>query len=107
MDFAVRPVFSKSGEKIVLVAQGGYFARVALEDIRKEFGVRVSDELLHDLARQREVNRRTLSEIATDLFQAKHHRLVQGYLPIADITRNDLAARRNQFAWGRSPFPPR
>lgn len=105
MDFAVRPGFSEDGKRIVLVAQGGYFARVALEDIRKEFGVPVPDELLHDLASQREVNRRTLSEIATNLFEAKQHRLVQGYLPVADISRNDLAARRTQFAWGRSPFP--
>ncbi len=105
MDFAVRPGFSEDGKKIVLVAQSGYFARVALEDIRIEFGVPVPDELLHDLASQREVNRRALSEIATDLFEAKQHRLVQGYLPVADISRNDLAARRNQFAWGRSPFP--
>jgi hypothetical protein len=95
MDFAVRPGFSEDGKRIVLVAQGGYFARVALEDIRKEFGVRVPDELLHDLASQGEVNRRTLSEIATSLFEAKQHRLVQGYLPVADISRNDLAARRN------------
>ena len=89
----------------MLVAQGGYFARVALEDIRAEFGVTVPDELLHDLASQREVNTRTLSEIATDLFKAKQHRLVQGYLPVVDISRSDLAARRNQFAWGGSPFP--
>jgi hypothetical protein len=105
MDFAVRSGFSEDGKKIVLVAQGGYFARVTLEDIRKEFGVRVPDELLHDLASQREVNRRTLSEIATNLFEAERYTLVQGYLPVADISRNDLAARRNQFAWGRSPFP--
>lgn len=105
MDFAVRPGFSEDGKKIVLVAQRGYFARVALDDIRAEFGVTVPDELLHDLASQREVNTRTLSEIATDLFEAKQHRLVQGYLPVVDISRSDLAARRNQFAWGRSPFP--
>jgi hypothetical protein len=36
MDFAVRPGFSEEGKKIVLVAQGGYFARVALEAIRLE-----------------------------------------------------------------------
>ena len=105
MDFAVRPGFSEDGKKIVLVAQGGYFARVALEDIRKEFGFRVQDELLHDLASQREVNRRTLSEIATKLFEAEQYSLIQGYLPVADINRSDLAARKNQFAWGRSPFP--
>ena len=105
MDFAVRPGFSEDGKKIVLVAQGRYFARVALEDIRKEFGFRVQDELLHDLASQREVNRRTLSEIATKLFEAEQYSLIQGYLPVADINRSDLAARKNQFAWGRSPFP--
>jgi hypothetical protein len=95
----------RTGRKLCWLRRVGYFARVALEDIRKEFGVRVPDELLHDLASQREVNRRTLSEIATNLFEAKQYTLVQGCLPVADIGRNDLAARRNQFAWGRSPFP--
>jgi hypothetical protein len=105
MDFAVRPGFSEDGKKIVLVAQGGYFARVALEDIPEEFRVLASDDLLHELASQREVNRTTLSEIATKLFEAKQYALIQGYLPVADINRSDLAARKNQFAWGRSPFP--
>jgi hypothetical protein len=34
----------KDGTKIVLVAQGVYFERVACEDIRREFGVHVSNE---------------------------------------------------------------
>lgn len=89
MDFAVRPGFSEDGKKIVLVAQGGYWARVALEDIRKEFGVSLSDELLHDLASQREANRRTLSEIATDLFEGSSTlwlMVTSGLLILAAVT---------------------
>jgi hypothetical protein len=45
-------------------------ARVTCEDIRHEFGIRVSNDILYDLATTREANRRTLSEIATSLFEA-------------------------------------
>jgi hypothetical protein len=108
MEFAVASYLSKDGEKLLLFsndARGVYAATVACEDIRQEFGVRVSNMLLRDLATIRECNRRTLSEIANRLFEWKRYTVISG-MQVVDITREDLAAKRTHFAWGRSDIPP-
>src|SRR5271165_7119732 len=46
------------------------FAEIACENIRKEFGVRASNEVLCELANGRVVNRELLREIANSLFRA-------------------------------------
>ncbi|MFY9987491.1 MAG: hypothetical protein WAK31_22230 [Chthoniobacterales bacterium] len=79
-------------------------ARLTCEEIRREFGVRVSNKILCDLATIRETNRRTLSEIATSLFEAGQAKRYKGY-HVVDISRNDLAARRRDFAWGQYDMP--
>src|SRR5208283_7587 len=80
-------------------------ARVACEDIRQEFAVpHASNELLCDLATQREANRKTLSEIANSLFDAGQHTLIKGFL-VVDMRRSDLAARRREFAWDQYDIP--
>jgi hypothetical protein len=81
-------------------------ARVAFKDIREEFAVsyRVSNEDLCDLATIRGVNHKTLSEIANRLFEAGQAKVIELF-HVVNISREDLAARRNDFAWGKSPFP--
>jgi len=56
------------------------------------------------LATQRTVNWRTLSEIATNLFKAGQVKVIELF-HVAEISRKDLATRRNEFAWGKSPYP--
>src|SRR5260221_3356337 len=107
MNFAVWKL-SEDATKILLVSgssAGVCVARIACEDIRQEFGVpRASNELLHELARVRETNRKTLSEIANSLFKAHQATLIEGF-HVVDISRNDLAARRKEFAWGEYDIP--
>lgn len=79
-------------------------ARVAYEDIRREFGVRVSNEELCDLATIRQCNRTTLSEIATNLFAAGRFQEITGFR-VVEIGRDDLATRRRDLAWGVSDIP--
>ena len=79
-------------------------ARVTYEDIRREFGVRVSNEELCDLATVRQCNRATLSEIATGLFGAGNFQEITGF-QVVEIGRDDLATRRRDFAWGVSDIP--
>lgn len=89
------------------------FAEIACENIRKEFGVRASNEVLCELANGRVVNRELLREIANSLFKAVKGKRVQGkpiegkiqeYL-VVDIGRSDLAARKKEFAWGDYDIP--
>jgi hypothetical protein len=106
MNFAVRRL-SDNSTKILLVSAspaGACVARVACEDIRQEFGVRESNELLYEVARARVTNREILSQIANSLFEVGQDTLIQGYL-IVDISRDDLAARRKEFAWGECDIP--
>jgi hypothetical protein len=108
MEFAVAGYLSKDGKKILLFsndARGVYAATVACEDIRQEFGVDVSNKLLRELATIRETNRSTLSEIADSLVDAGRDKLV-GLYHVVEITREDLAAKRTHFAWGKSDIPP-
>jgi hypothetical protein len=79
-------------------------ARAAYEDIRREFGVRASNEELCQLATIRQCNRTTLSEIATALFEAGRYQEITGFR-VVEICRDDLAARRRDFAWGVSDIP--
>jgi hypothetical protein len=107
MEFAVAGYLSKDGNKILLLsndARGVYAATVVCEDLRQEFGVDVSNKLLRELATIRETNQRTLSEIANHLFEQKRYTVISG-MQVADITREDLAARRTHFAWGKSDIP--
>jgi hypothetical protein len=65
-------------------AAGVCVARVACEDIRQKFAVpHASNELLCDLATQREANSKTLSEIANSLFDAGRHTLIKGFLVVS------------------------
>jgi hypothetical protein len=80
-------------------------ARVACEDIRQEFGLPgVSKELLCARANARVTNKKTLSEIATSLFEAGPAKRIHDYL-VVDISRNDLATRKKEFAWGKYDIP--
>jgi hypothetical protein len=105
MEFMVGGYLSKDGRKILLwgYSAGVCAARVNCEDIRQEFGVRLSNEDLRTLA-IREANRTTLSEIAASLFKANRYAVIQG-MKVVDISQNDLAARRKDFAWGSSNIP--
>lgn len=106
MNFSVWRL-SDDSTKILLVSAGPSgvcVVRVACEDIRQEFGVRASNELLYEVARARVINREILSEIANSLFEAGQDTRIQGYL-VVDISRGDLAARRKEFAWGEYAIP--
>ena len=114
MDFAVRPTLSVDSTKIVLIAANhgphpGVWATVTCEDIRKEFGLAgASNDVLLQRASIRQTNKKALGEIATNLLEAGRYgryTLLQG-IRVIDISRADLAARKNQFAWGRSDLPP-
>jgi hypothetical protein len=105
MDFAVRPTLSKDSTKIVLVA-GNVWATVACEDIRQEFGVPdASNELLRQRASIRQTNKEALGEIAQNLFEAGRYTLLQG-IHVLNISRADLAKKKDQFAWGQSDLAP-
>src|SRR5271166_3812438 len=80
------------------------FARVACEDIRQEFGVRASNEVLCERANGRVTNRELLREIANSLFEAGQGKLIEGHLDV-NISRNDLAARKKEFAWDDYDIP--
>jgi hypothetical protein len=105
MDF---PVWRQSSERTKMKAHAtsgpNVVARVVCEDIRREFNVRVSNKELSDLATIRHCNRRTLSEIATGLFEAGRFQETNGFR-LVEIGRDDLAARRTDFAWGVSDIP--
>ena len=111
MDFAVRPTLSVDSTKIVLVAANlgpypGVWATVACEDIRQEFGIAgASNDVLLQRASIRQTNKEALGEIATNLLEAGRYTLLQG-IRVIDISRADLAAKKNQFAWGQSDLPP-
>jgi hypothetical protein len=116
MNFALWRL-SREPNKIVSFSAssaGVCVARVACEDIRQEFGVQVSNEDLCDLATIRGTNNETLSEIANRLFEAGQakridvadHVIGWGELVhFIEISRDDLAARRNEFAWDKSDIP--
>jgi hypothetical protein len=104
MDFMVGGYLSKDGTQILLFSASVCVARVACEDIRQEFGVRLSNEDLLQLASVREVNKRTLSEIANSLFEAGQDTLIDVY-HVVDIKRSHLAARKKEFAWGQYDIP--
>jgi hypothetical protein len=80
------------------------FARVACEDIRQEFGVRGSNEVLCELANGRVINRELLREIANRLFEAGQGKAIHKGL-VVDISRSDLAARKKEFAWSEYDIP--
>jgi hypothetical protein len=80
------------------------FARVGCEDIRQEFGVRASNEVLCELANGRVINRELLREIANRLFEGGQGKAIQKGL-VVDISRSDLAARKKEFAWGEYDIP--
>jgi len=82
----------------------GCAARVAFKDIRQEFGVHASNELLCQLATQRAANCQTLSEIASNLFEAGRAKLV-GPFHVVDISRSDFSGRKKDFAWGECDIP--
>jgi hypothetical protein len=111
MDFAVRPKLSVDSTKIVLVAANpgpypGVWATVTCEDIRQEFGIAgASNDVLLQRASIRQTNKKALGETATNLLEAGRYMLLQG-IRVIDISRADLAARKNQFAWGQSDLPP-
>ena len=116
MNFAVWRL-SREPTKIVSFSAssaGVCAARVACEDIRQEFGVQVSNEDLCDLATIRGTNNETLSEIANRRFEAGQAKLidladhVMGWREVfhfVEISREDLAARRTEFAWGEYDIP--
>jgi hypothetical protein len=70
MDFSVWRQSNDRSKMKAHASCGLNVARVANEDIRQEFGLRVSNQDLCDLATVRECNRKTLNEIATGLFEA-------------------------------------
>jgi hypothetical protein len=111
MDFAVRPTLSVDSTKIVLVAANpgpypGVWATVACEDIRQEFGIAgASNDVLLQRTSIRQTNKEALGEITTNLLDAGRYTLLQG-IRVINISRADLAARKNQFAWGQSDLPP-
>jgi hypothetical protein len=111
MNFAVQARLSQDGTKIVSVAldplpHPGVFAMISCDDIRQEFGVPdASNQLILDRANIRQTNTDALGEIANELFTAGCYSFRQG-LHVVEITRSDLASRRDRFAWGQSDLPP-
>src|SRR5208282_6240425 len=107
MNFAVRPTLSHDGTKIVLIAldplpHPGVWATVTCEDIRQEFDVAgASNDLLLERAKIRQTNTDALGEIANALFSPGRHPTIQG-IHVIEITRADLATRKEHFAWGHS-----
>jgi hypothetical protein len=84
----------------------GRLGSVTCEDIRQEFGIAgASNDVLLQRASIRQTNKEALGEIATNLLEAGRYTLLQG-IRVIDISRADLAARKNQFAWGQSDLPP-
>src|ERR1700730_13161274 len=88
---------SKDPTKIVSYCPNGAgvlcFVRVTCEDIRREFGVQTSNEVLCELANGRTINRELLREIANRLFESGQGKAIpEGF--VVDIRRSDLSARK-------------